>query len=122
MTTRALQTENENGLRFVPNVDICETPEAVWIWADLPGVSEESVEVHLDGGELSIEGRVSSTDDSELTAMHTEYRTGSFHRRFHISQEVDSERVRARMNQGVLEMELPKAQAVRPRRVEIEEG
>jgi HSP20 family molecular chaperone IbpA len=122
MTTHESRTQTERGPRFIPDVDICDTKEALWIWADLPGVEEKSVEINLDNGELSIEGRISSAEEGDLKPIHTEYKTGSFFRRFRIPREIDTEGIRARMNQGVLEMELPKAQAVRPRRVEIEEG
>ncbi len=53
-TTRA-------GRTYVPQVDIYETKDGLWLWADMPGVDEQSVNVHLDDGVLTIEGRVDVT-------------------------------------------------------------
>ena len=67
MATQESLAQTEQGPRFVPDVDICDTKEVLWIRADLPGVEEKSVEIHLDNGELSIEGRVLGTEESSLT-------------------------------------------------------
>jgi HSP20 family molecular chaperone IbpA len=107
------------GRTFVPNVDICETPGALLLWADLPGVDDKSVEVHLADGVLSIEGRVSPADYENLTPAYTEYNVGNFVRRFTLSRDIDSDRIRARMLNGVLELELPKASHTLPRKIEI---
>lgn len=107
------------GRTYVPRVDIAETDDALWLWADLPGVDESGVSVHLEQGTLSIEGRVAVDEYENWTPVYTEYNVGNFERRFRLSNAIDGERIQARMKDGVLELQLPKAEAVRPRRIEI---
>jgi HSP20 family molecular chaperone IbpA len=107
------------GRTFVPKVDIRETPEALWLWADLPGVDEQSIDVRLENGVLSIVGRVSASDYAELVPVYTEYNVGNFERSFRISDAIDASRVQAKLVDGVLELELPKAESARPRRIPV---
>ncbi len=113
------QEQTRPGHTYVPDVDICETPDSLWLWADMPGVDEQSVEVHLADGMLSIEGRVSLKDYAELAPVYTEYNIGNFLRRFTVSADIDAEHIKARMKDGVLELELPKSAQAKPRRIPV---
>ena len=86
------------GRTYVPKVDICETEDALFVWADLPGVDESSVDVRLDNQDLSIEARVALDEYEGLTPVYTEYQVGHFARRFRIGRAVDSERITAKSN------------------------
>ena len=108
------------GRTFVPNVDIHETEDALWVRADVPGVDENSVEVRLDEGELRIEGRVNLDAYAQLSPLYTEYNVGNFVRNFRIASAIDREKISARLNDGVLQLELPKAERARPRRIPIQ--
>ncbi len=108
------------GRTYVPNVDILETADAIRLWADMPGVGEDAIDVHLDDGVLTIEGRVSLEPYQDLTPAYTEYNVGNFVRRFTISAEIDGERIHGRMTNGVLELELPKSERAKPRRIKIQ--
>jgi HSP20 family molecular chaperone IbpA len=116
----ATEEHSRPGRTYVPDVDICESPEAYRIWADLPGVDESSVDVHLEQGVLAISGRVSLEDYAGLDPVCTEHNIGNFDRRFRLSSEIDPAGIRARMVEGVLELELPKASRARPRRIPIQ--
>ena len=107
------------GRTYVPDVDICETPNSLWLWADMPGVDEQSIQVNLADGVLSIAGRVSLKDYENLAPVYTEYNIGNYARRFTLSSDIDAERIKARMTNGVLELELPKAERAKPRRIPI---
>lgn len=107
------------GRTYVPDVDICETADSLWLWADMPGVDEQSIQINLADGVLSIEGRVSIADYESLSPVYTEYNIGNYARRFTLSSDIDSERIKARMTNGVLELELPKAERAKPRRIPI---
>jgi HSP20 family protein len=107
------------GRVYVPDIDICETKDGLWLWADMPGVDEQSVEVKLADGVLSIEGHVSLQDYANLTPVYTEYNVGNFLRRLTLSDDVDAERIKARIANGVLELELPKAERLKPRRITV---
>lgn len=110
------------GRTYVPDVDIYETPEGLWLWADMPGVDEGSLEVHVADGVLAIEGRVALQEYDSLNPVYTEYNVGNYSRRFSLSNEVDAEHIKARMTQGVLTLELPKAERAKPRRIAVSVG
>jgi HSP20 family protein len=107
------------GRTYVPDVDICETADGLWLWADMPGVDDQSIQINLADGVLSIEGRVAITDYEHLSPVYTEYNIGNYARRFTLSNDIDTERIKARMTNGVLELELPKAERAKPRRIPI---
>jgi HSP20 family protein len=107
------------GRAYMPEVDICETRDSLWLWADMPGVDKDSIEVKLADGVLSIEGRVAVKDYENLSPVYTEYNVGNYARRFTVSPDVEAERIKARMSNGVLELELPKAERAKPRRIEV---
>ena len=106
------------GLVFRPDVDILEHPDAYVILADMPGVSEESVDISLDKGVLTLDARPAETQ-VEGTARYAEYRSGGYHREFRISKDIDSAGVSARMKNGVLELRLPKSAESQPRRISV---
>ncbi len=108
------------GVWYEPRIDICETPDAIWLWADMPGVDEKSVEIRLDEGILSIEGHVSLEDYEGLEPSHIEYNVGNFSRRLRVSERLDHDRISARMKDGVLEVTLPKAERAKARRIPVQ--
>lgn len=107
------------GRTYVPQVDIYETKDGLWLWADMPGVDEESLNVHLDDGVLTIEGQVDVKQYENMDPLYTEYNVGNYVRRFTLSNDVDSDRIVARMQHGVLSLEIPKAERAKPRRIAI---
>ena len=107
------------GRTYVPQVDIYETKEGLWLWADMPGVDEESVNVHLDNGVLTIEGQVDVQQYGDMTPLYTEYNVGNYVRRFTLSNDVDSDRIVARVQHGVLALEIPKSERAKPRRITV---
>ena len=107
------------GRTYVPSVDICETPDNLLLRADMPGVDENSVEVNVANGVLSIEGWVSVKEYENLQPVYTEYNIGNYSRRFTLSNEIDTDRITAKMVNGVLELVLPKAEKAKPRQITI---
>ncbi len=107
------------GRTYVPQVDIYETKDGLWLWADMPGVDEQSLNVHLDNGVLTIEGQVDVQEYENVTPLYTEYNVGNYVRRFTLSNDVDSDRIVARMQHGVLALEIPKADRAKPRRIAV---
>lgn len=107
------------GRTYQPDVDIYETPQALWLWADMPGVDEKNITVDLADGVLTIEGGVALVDYKDLAPVYTEYNVGNYQRRFSISSDVDLDAIKARMANGVLELELPKAEKARPRKISV---
>ena len=96
-TALAEREEDTRPVRtFVPNVDIRETDEALWLWADMPGADDDSIDLRLDNGQLSIRGKVSVEAYKELSPVYTEYNVGEFVRNFRVGNEVDVEQIQAR--------------------------
>jgi HSP20 family protein len=108
-----------SGRAYVPDVDIYETPDALWLRADMPGVGEQSVQVNLADGVLTIAGQVAVEDYKNLSPVYTEYNIGNYVRRFSLTEDIDTERIKARMTHGVLELELPKSERAKPRRIAV---
>ncbi len=120
-TSLAEKQEDTRPVRtFVPNVDIRETEDALWLWADVPGAAEDSIDVRLDNGQLSIRGKVSVEAYKELLPVYTEYNVGEFVRSFRVGDEVDVEQIEARVSNGVLELRLPKQARARSRQIPIQ--
>jgi HSP20 family protein len=110
------------GRTYVPDIDVCETADSMWLWADMPGVDERSLDIKLSEGVLSIEGQVSLKDYDNLTPVYTEYNVGNFARRLSISNDIDSDRITARITNGVLELQLPKSERAKTRHIPITAG
>lgn len=112
-TTRA-------GRTYVPDVDIVETKDGLKIYADMPGVAQDRVEIGLADGVLTIEGQIGLEEYDELRPVYTEYPVGNYLRRFNLSREIDSDRIAARMTNGVLEIDLPKSERAKPRKIAVQ--
>jgi HSP20 family molecular chaperone IbpA len=93
---------------ITPRVEVAENDSAIWILADMPGVAGDGAQVEFQDGVLSLEGR--AADHSRL-----------YRRRFTLAdpQSVDLDKVGAHVANGVLRVDLPKAEKQRPRRIAI---
>jgi HSP20 family protein len=104
---------------WVPAVDILEAPDSYVIYADVPGVHPDAVEINMDNGILSIQGaRREERAGEEL--RRAERAQGRFHRRFSLPDTADAERISASCRHGVLEIVIPKQAKVKPRRIRVE--
>jgi HSP20 family protein len=105
---------------FMPPVEIRETPDAYLFKADLPGVSEQGVDISLTGNRLTISGRREEETRDEGDRYFTyECAYGEFSRSFTLPEGIDPENVRADMKSGVLTVSVPKRPEVKPRRIDI---
>ena len=107
------------GRVFEPNVDIFETDAAITVLADMPGVEAGGLDIDLRDNLLTITGTVKPVEDEGEHVLLHEYETGSFYRQFRLSNAVDQNRIDAALRDGVLRLTLPKAEAHRPRKIEI---
>lgn len=108
----------EPQMLFNPPIDIYETSDGLVLYADLPGVTGESLDLQVQDNRLSLFGRVNRKLQSG-DMLHQEYKVGDFLRSFILSDEVDHERITARLNNGVLRVELPRTRRTEPRRIEV---
>ncbi|MEE8142538.1 MAG: Hsp20/alpha crystallin family protein [Planctomycetota bacterium] len=104
---------------YFPDVDILETSEELLLLADLPGVSSGGLDVHFEKDVLSIAGRVQDRHPQPRYLLR-EYGVGDFYRSFRISEGIDSENIVAELRDGVLTLRLPKVEAARPRKINIQ--
>lgn len=104
---------------FTPPIDIYDTDDGLVLLADLPGVSAESLDLQVQDNKLTLFGRVAGTLPAEAKLVHQEYPVGDFLRSFILSDEVAHERITAKLNNGVLEVFLPKAPRTQPRRIQV---
>ena len=118
LTRRGERTDRD--LR-VPAVDIYEREDGLVLIADLPGVKEEDLDVTVEGRVLRIEGRVEPVPESVRTHVD-ELAAGDWHREFGLSEDLDASKVRASLRHGVLRIELPKSDRLRPRPIPIHAG
>jgi len=102
-----------------PDVNIFETTHSYTLEAEMPGVTKDNLEVTLEGNCLTLVGRRS---DEPLAGaiLYQESRPADYRRVFELDPAIDTKRIRAQMHQGVLTLELPKAEAVKPRRISID--
>jgi HSP20 family protein len=105
---------------FVPQVDIYEMKEAILIYCDLPGVSQDQLEITLEQQELTIRGEQQMQQFEELDNMKSEYATGLFRRSFKVPQAIDDTNITARLNNGVLELTLAKAKEALPKKITVQ--
>lgn len=110
---------NEKHPAATPATDILEMEDGFHILMDLPGVKPEDLSVDIEESELTIKGVSTYAEADGSRRMHTEFGTATFQRSFTLSDLVDRENVKAELKNGVLELHLPKAEAMKPRRIQI---
>lgn len=106
--------------QWVPLVDVKEEASRFVIYADLPGVDPQEIEVQMDKGILTIKGERRSEVASETESFsRVERRHGSFHRRFALPDSADPEGISASGHNGVLQIVIPKRPETTPRRIQV---
>lgn len=103
-----------------PPIDIFEIEDGLVLRADLPGVSPEALELQVQDNRLTLFGRVEPSIAAAARLAHEEYRSGDFLRSFILSDDVDHDRITAKLANGVLEVTLPKTPRAQPRRISIQ--
>ena len=108
----------KEGVYFSPTVDIYETDEAITLLADLPGVEKDKLDINVEDKQLTITGLVDEPEN-RLQSIYTEYGIGGYTRSFKLGDAIDQSKINAALKDGVLTLVLPKAEALKPRKIEI---
>ena len=108
---------DEPGL--LPLVDVVEDAAGITLYADLPGVPKERLNVRVDGDQLAIEADVVLAVPEGMTPNHAELSLSRYRRTFTLSKELDADKVSAEFSQGLLCVRIPKAEHAQPRRIDI---
>lgn len=104
---------------LMPPVDVVEDSNGITLYADLPGVSREKLQLQVEAGTLTIDAEIDLPLPEALQSSHTEVGLGRFHRSFTLSQDLDPEKVAAELTNGVLRLSIPKAEHAKPRRITV---
>jgi len=107
------------GTFYTPLVDIIETQDEFMFEADMPGVKPQDVDITFENGVLTIRGNVQERRPESQYYLLAEYGVGNFYRSFTIDTPINAEGIRAELRNGVLDLHVPKAESVKPRRIEV---
>ena len=126
MSEKTMTTHNENSLvkettrgqQYIsPAVNIYETEDVLTLVADMPGVHQDQLEINVDQGMLSISAATGYGIRGE--ALYREFRPSGYYRQFKLLEDFDSAKAAAELKNGVLTLRLPKAEAAKPRKIEV---
>jgi len=118
---RENRTDNQPARQeyVTPEVNIFETKDGYVLQAEMPGVSKDDLEITLEGNEITITGR-RSTEPVSGEPIFRERQTADFRRVFELDPAIDTSKISAKMDQGVLTLTLPKSEQVKPRKITVE--
>ena len=117
VTRKAANAPAEAAL--TPPVDVIEDSAGITLYADLPGVAKDRLNLHIEGDTLSIEGEISLPTQENMDATHVEVSLPRYRRVFTLSRELDAGKVNAEFEHGVLKLRIPKAEHAQPRKIEV---
>ena len=113
----------QGGKSFVPALDLSETAEGYLVEAALPGIKPEDVEITVENNVLTIKGETRQEVDEKKRNFHRiERRFGSFLRTIGMPTTVKADAIQASLTNGVLRLEIPKAEEVKPRKISVNVG
>jgi len=120
---RELENKEESTIParlFLPVADIYEAEHDLTIILEMPGVEKSNVDIRVEDGILSVEGRLDLTKYQGLQPLYTEYNIGHYGRSFRLSSKIDQNKIAAEMKDGVLSLKLPKVEEAKPRSIQIQ--
>lgn len=107
---------------LLPPVDVVEDAAGITLYADMPGVPKDRLQLQVDGDQMTIEGELVLALPPGTEPTHAEVQRARYRRTFTLSKELDAERVSAELAQGVLRVRIPKAEHAQPRKIEVRIG
>jgi len=111
--------QTTSGAVFSPAVDIFETEKDIQLLADLPGVKSKDLKIDLSDNILTLSGEVAPFEGSDENDVFIEYEIGKYYRQFTLSEEIDQGKIEAELKDGVLRLNLPKAEKAVPKKITI---
>jgi HSP20 family molecular chaperone IbpA len=115
---QAASTSTTRANYVTPLANIVETRDGYVLEAEMPGVSRDGLEVTVENGDLTIYGRRKSYE-SPGVLLYGESRGADFRRTFEIDSSINAAGITAKIEQGILTLHLPKAEAVKPRKISV---
>jgi len=119
MSDSKTQETPRNEATLMPPVDVVEDANGITLYADLPGVPKDKLNLHVEADTLTIEADVALDMPEGMEPSHAEVSLPRYRRVFTLSKELDSAKVGAEFNHGVLKLRIPKAEHAQPRKIEV---
>lgn len=104
---------------LMPPVDVIEDASGILLYADMPGVPKDKLSLQVEADTLTIEGELALDIPEGMDATHAEVSLPRYRRVFTLSKELDTAKVSAEFNHGVLKLRIPKAEHAQPRKIEV---
>jgi len=118
-TAQATQAGNRPSAALQPPVDVIEDASGITLYADLPGVPRDKLQLRVEGDQLTLEGEIEGAVTQGMESVHAEVTLPRYRRTFTLSKELDATQVSAELAQGVLRVRIPKAAHLQPRRIDV---
>jgi HSP20 family protein len=118
-TGARLPEQTRPGPVYSPAVDIFEQESSITVLADMPGVKAQDLDIDLRENVLTLTGRVSVPEAAGQSHVLREYEPGTFFRQFTLGSTIEQSKIDAQLTDGVLRLELPKAEKARPRQIAV---
>ena len=103
----------------MPAADIYEADNDLTVILEMPEVEKNNVDIRVEDGVLSVEGRLDLAKYQGLQPLYTEYNIGHYARTFRLSSRIDQNKIAAEMKDGVLALKLPKVKEAKPRTIQV---
>lgn len=116
----AAAERTRSGRFYRPNVDILEKPDELLLFADMPGAKSGEIDIRFEDGELTIHAPAATRQAADEPFLLAEYGVGDFYRTFRVSEQIDATKIQAEYRDGVLCLHLPKVEAAKPRKIEVQ--
>lgn len=104
---------------YRPTTDIFETGDKIILEAELPGVSRDGLDITLENRVLTIRGQFKDRNRDGWRAVYAEYGEGDYERSFSVSEDIDRDKIDASFRNGMLRLELPKAETAKARKISV---
>jgi HSP20 family protein len=117
-SSAAVQNGTSRPNYVTPRANVVETKDGYVLEAELPGVGKDGLELTVENGKLTIVGRRAAVEQRGRQ-LYRESRVADYRRSFELDPAIDTAKISARLDQGVLTLQLPKAEAVKPRKITV---
>lgn len=107
---------------LLPPVDVVEDATGITLYADLPGVRKDGLQLRVEGDQLAIEGEMALALPQTLQPQHADVQLSRYRRTFTLSKELDADKVSAELAHGVLRVRIPKTAHAQPRKISVQVG
>ncbi len=104
---------------FIPRTDIYEYDNTIVLVLDMPGIHKNAIEITLEKDILEVKGFSQIEEFEGLSLVRIEYEPGDYERKFRVSDSIDREKIKAAYINGVLRIELPKAENAKMRKIAV---